>query len=46
MSEFIKYFLKKRQSSSSLSEVILLRGFLDPFKISVVAVCSLGMPSD
>jgi hypothetical protein len=39
-------FLKERQSSSSLSEVILLRGFLDLVLVSVVAVCSLGITSD
>jgi hypothetical protein len=38
-----KFFLKERQSSSSLSEVILLKGFLDLALVSVIAVCTLGL---
>jgi hypothetical protein len=40
-----KSFFKKRQSTSSLIEVILLRGFLDLVLVSVVTVFSLGLTS-
>jgi hypothetical protein len=39
------YFFKKRQLTSSLIEVILLRGFLDLVLVSVVTVFSMGLTS-
>jgi hypothetical protein len=38
-----RYFAKKRRSSPSLSEVILLRGLLDLALVSVLVVYSQGM---
>jgi hypothetical protein len=40
-----KSFFKKRQSTSSLIEVILLKGFLDLVLVSLVIVFSLRLTS-
>jgi hypothetical protein len=45
MPVLIKKKLRKRQSSSSLSEVILLRGFLDLILVSVIEFYIFGLTS-
>jgi hypothetical protein len=41
-----EFFFLERKSSSPLSEVILLRGFLDLIPVSIFVVCSLGTTLD